>query len=160
VETKQSRNPEHGCLHKALVHEPMFILLGRDPAAPAAIRRWVKYRSQLEGQDRDQLEQAEADALLFAEWREAHDGEWRDPEAERGIILIPSDEVSSLAGRILGRPALDETEIEKLLKAIEEAPDQAGQIDAIREALAPVEKAGHSLAGFVLNSDPQAGPNG
>ena len=32
------------CLNKASDNEPLFVLLGRDPAAPAAIRAWVQLR--------------------------------------------------------------------------------------------------------------------
>jgi cell envelope opacity-associated protein A len=138
MESKSQPNPEHGCLHKALLHEPMFILLGRDPAAPTAIRRWGKYRRKFRPDEEDQIAQAEADADLFEQWRKDHDGEWRDPDAPRGIILIPSDEVSSLAGRILA------------MKKTDEVPVQG---EAFDQLLADAK----SLAGFVLNADPIAG---
>lgn len=32
------------CLNKALPHEQLFVLLGRDPAAPYAIRCWIEER--------------------------------------------------------------------------------------------------------------------
>jgi hypothetical protein len=35
------------CLHKAEDDEWLFILLGRDPAAPAAVRAWVEERIRL-----------------------------------------------------------------------------------------------------------------
>lgn len=34
----------HSCLNKARDDEMVFVLLGRDPAAPAAIRAWVQER--------------------------------------------------------------------------------------------------------------------
>lgn len=37
-------NPD-SCWNKARVGEPVFILLGRDPAAPAAIEHWITQRS-------------------------------------------------------------------------------------------------------------------
>lgn len=158
METKANPNPEHGCLAKALPDEPMFILLGRDPGAPAAIRRWVKYRRQLDGQDEGQLQAAENDAVAFAEWREENDGRWRNPDEPRGQVLIPTDEVSSTAGRLLGCPALDDDEADQLIEAIKGAESTDAAREAVRAALAPAEKAARQLAGFVLNADPQAGP--
>lgn len=35
------------CLNKALMNEMMFILLARDPAAPAAIDAWILERVKL-----------------------------------------------------------------------------------------------------------------
>ncbi len=35
------------CLNKASPGEMLFVLLGRDPAAPAAIRAWVQERIRL-----------------------------------------------------------------------------------------------------------------
>lgn len=35
------------CLNRALDNEMVFVLLGRDEAAPAAIRAWVKERIRL-----------------------------------------------------------------------------------------------------------------
>ena len=35
------------CLNKALSDEMLFVLLGRDKAAPAAIRAWVEERIRL-----------------------------------------------------------------------------------------------------------------
>jgi len=32
------------CLNRAKTDEPLFVLLGRDSAAPAAIREWVRER--------------------------------------------------------------------------------------------------------------------
>jgi hypothetical protein len=39
------------CLNKARDDEMTFVLLGRDPAAPAAIRRWISRRIEM-GLDR------------------------------------------------------------------------------------------------------------
>jgi hypothetical protein len=39
-------NPE-SCLSRAHDQEQLFILLGRDPAAPAAIRAWIAERIRL-----------------------------------------------------------------------------------------------------------------
>jgi hypothetical protein len=35
------------CLNKARDNEWLFVLLGRDPAAPAAVRAWIKERVRL-----------------------------------------------------------------------------------------------------------------
>jgi hypothetical protein len=38
----------NSCLNKARNDEMIFVLLGRDPAAPAAIRAWVAERIRLQ----------------------------------------------------------------------------------------------------------------
>lgn len=35
------------CFHRALPNEMIFVLLGRDPAAPHAIREWIAERIRL-----------------------------------------------------------------------------------------------------------------
>lgn len=35
---------KNGCMAKAFDDEPTFVLLGRDPAAPVAIRAWIAER--------------------------------------------------------------------------------------------------------------------
>src|SRR5258708_35715310 len=42
----EARDP-NSCLNKAGPHEMLFILLGRDPAAPVAIRSWIAERIRL-----------------------------------------------------------------------------------------------------------------
>lgn len=39
-------NPD-SCLNRARYSEMLFVLLGRDPAAPAAIRAWIEERIRL-----------------------------------------------------------------------------------------------------------------
>lgn len=158
METLRNPNPDHGCLTKALADEPMFILLARDPAAPAAIRRWAKYRRKWRPEEEDQIATAEQDALDFEDWRDEHQGEWKNEDAPRLLVLIPSDEISSLAGHVLGSPILDDDETDKLINAIKTADDTDAQRAAVKEALDPARKVGQRLAGFVLNADPIAGP--
>lgn len=160
METKRNLSSQFGCLHKALPGEPMFILLGRDPAAPTAIRRWLKYRRQLDGQDPDQLAGAEQDAKDFAAWRVEHDGEWRNlrPIKPTDLILTPTDEIASIAGRLLSpQSGLNQIKGIKADEIAAEANPDALFVsqDFTEEVLGLAKR----LAGFVLNADPQAGPN-
>jgi hypothetical protein len=38
---------EHSCLNRANDDETIFVLLGRDPAAPVAVRAWIEERIRL-----------------------------------------------------------------------------------------------------------------
>lgn len=141
METKANPNP-NGCLAKAMPDEPMFTLLGRDLEAPKAIRQWATLR--IEGgqpADDDQILQALADADAFERWRSDNLGAWRDykPAAEPDLIPTPSDEISNIAGRILGSRALE---------------DQANGA-RFNSLLADAKK----LAGFAMRADREAGPN-
>lgn len=53
----------NSCLNKAKDNEILFVLLGRDPAAPAAIRAWIRERLQLgkNVEKDDQIKSAEQD---------------------------------------------------------------------------------------------------
>lgn len=75
---KELSNPK-SCLNKANTAEPLFVLLGRDAAAPAAIRAWIAARLEL-GLNKEgdpQLEGAVRAIELFNEeqkqWRELAD---------------------------------------------------------------------------------------
>lgn len=46
LKREELTNPE-SCLNRARDDEHVFVLLGRDPAAPAAIRAWVEERIRL-----------------------------------------------------------------------------------------------------------------
>jgi len=46
IKTEEIANPT-SCLNKAKPEEMLFVLLGRDPAAPVAIREWCKERVRL-----------------------------------------------------------------------------------------------------------------
>jgi len=43
---EEIRDPR-SCLNRAENSEMLFVLLGRDPAAPAAIRAWINMRVQM-----------------------------------------------------------------------------------------------------------------
>lgn len=73
-----------GCFHRAMDDEPMFVLLGRDPDAPALVRAWAKMRradidqGKRPASDLAQAEEAEATATRMEEWRVMNDGAWRN----------------------------------------------------------------------------------
>ena len=62
------------CLAHAHPDEMLFVLLGRDVAAPAAIRAWVRERIRL-GKNIDADAQI-AEALAFAETMEKEGRQW------------------------------------------------------------------------------------
>jgi hypothetical protein len=108
METKANPNP-NGCYARALPDEGMFIILARDVAGPNTIRAWAEFRLNMPSADADlgQIQEALATADSFENWRIDHDGEWRGhlphlPDR----IPTPTDEISSIAGRILGSKAL------------------------------------------------------
>lgn len=43
IKSEELRNPE-SCLNRAQAHEPLFVLLGRDASAAAAVRAWIADR--------------------------------------------------------------------------------------------------------------------
>ena len=68
----------------ALPDEPLFVLLGRDPDAPTAVRVWAKQRlyqitrgSKPES-DKPMLEQALECAKAMEVWRANNVGRWRN----------------------------------------------------------------------------------
>lgn len=92
METKDNPNPG-GCLAKALPDEPMFILLGRDPSAPDAIRRWCELRaldsvSGEKRQDAEQLDEAFLTAEAMEAWRESNAGRWHQEPPRPGITDV------------------------------------------------------------------------
>lgn len=105
------------CLAKAEADEPMFILLARDPAAPAVIRQWAEDR--IAGHARyeldDQTEHARAarqiaDAMEL--WREANPGK-RQTAQEGTLDRFISKEaaaryVERFAQRLAAGPAVKE----------------------------------------------------
>ncbi|MBU6231389.1 hypothetical protein KGP36_01870 [Patescibacteria group bacterium] len=56
---------EKGCMAKALPEEMTFVLLARDPAAPATIRFWMKERNRL-GRNTEPLDEQLAEAEMCA----------------------------------------------------------------------------------------------
>lgn len=59
------------CLSKADPDEPMFVLLGRDPAAPILINLWADIRSRM-GEEQEKIEEACACAETCTEWLATH----------------------------------------------------------------------------------------
>jgi len=55
------------CFSKAEPDEPMFVLLGRDPAAPIVINLWADIRARM-GEDQEQIEEAHACADACIDW--------------------------------------------------------------------------------------------
>lgn len=103
METKQNLS-RRGCLAFALPDEPMFILLARDPDAPAAIRSWCERRArrqvleptiELVG-DSEKIVDAVDDAEAFEKWRAENEGSWRGVAPSLLIEMIPDDELEDL----------------------------------------------------------------
>lgn len=72
-----------GCFARAMDDEPMFVLLGRDPGAPALVRRWAAEREyeirvgRRPASDIVQVQEARGCANRMEGWREQNDGAWR-----------------------------------------------------------------------------------
>jgi hypothetical protein len=58
------------CYSRAEPDEPMFVLLGRDPAASALVALWADIRERM-GEDPEKVEEARQCALSMAEWADA-----------------------------------------------------------------------------------------
>jgi hypothetical protein len=77
------------CYGNALPDEPMFILLARDPSAPALIEWWADNRESAIDQklrpegDRAMVAEARQCAKAMRDWRSANDGIWRLPPSRR-----------------------------------------------------------------------------
>lgn len=93
------------CHGAALPDEPMFVLLARDPLAPALVRQWgdetrkrllsdpdfsagldVIEVSEKLGNELRKCSNADAIAHDMAVWRKLHDGAWRVPAQERAQV--------------------------------------------------------------------------
>ena len=78
-----TKNEGDRCYDAALDDEPMFVLLARDPSAPALVRQWAATRRvDIEAgarpeTDRAQVEEAEALAERMKAWRIDADEAWR-----------------------------------------------------------------------------------
>lgn len=84
-------NPgEFDCYTNALPDEPMFILLARDPSAPAIVKWWADAREaaidrgERPESDRAMVEEARQCAKNMTAWRAANDGAWRIPQESEG----------------------------------------------------------------------------
>lgn len=82
VHTKQSEMI-NGCFAAAKHDEPIFVLLARDPSAPALVRDWA-HRREIEinacrrpSSDMEKVKAARDTADQMEHWRVDHDGEWR-----------------------------------------------------------------------------------
>lgn len=60
----------YDCYAKAEPDEPMFVLLGRDPAAMWVVTIWIEIRKRM-GSDRAQIEEATKCAIAMGEYAEA-----------------------------------------------------------------------------------------
>ncbi len=58
---------DYDCYENAHPDEPMFVLLGRDPEAPALVREWARKRRIL-GEDRAKVLEAYQCATEMAIW--------------------------------------------------------------------------------------------
>lgn len=73
--TKNNPAP-NDCYHKAAPDEPMFVLLARDPHAPALVEAWAVARARMmhHGQapdtDQSKVDEAFACAKQMREWKE------------------------------------------------------------------------------------------
>ena len=85
IRTKELFNP-NSCLNKAKDDEMLFVLLGRDPAAPVAIRAWVEERIRL-GKNNDDDEQIK-EALICAQ----HMTRYRAKNTLRIAVICKSHE--------------------------------------------------------------------
>ena len=71
------------CFKAALPDEPAFVLLARDPMAPALVRLWAAARrvaiaeGARPGTDLSQVEAAEREAEDMIRWRADADEAWR-----------------------------------------------------------------------------------
>jgi hypothetical protein len=78
-----TKNEGDRCYDAALDDEPMFVLLARDPSAPALVRQWAAIRRvDIEAgtrpeSDRAQVEEAERLADRMKTWRVEADEAWR-----------------------------------------------------------------------------------
>lgn len=62
---KQELSNPNSCLNKAKDEEMVFVMLGRDEAAPAAIRAWCRKRVKLGKNNPDDLQILEAEECAF-----------------------------------------------------------------------------------------------
>lgn len=134
------------CFTNALPDEPGFVLLARDPLAPALVRLWCAQRrvAIAEGarpiSDLGQVEAAERTAEQMETWRRDADEAWRDqpqlafPPVSDGATLdtfgqdiVPfPNERDPLAGQHLARREQDEyvcTRCTKRWGVAEDAPE-------------------------------------
>lgn len=118
--------------------EPVLLLRGQDRAAPATVRYWADEAEAL-GADPEICEAARKQASAMEAWQDHAPGVSKVPDlpaagSEPDLVPTPTDEVSSIAGRVLATDSISDP------------------VQFIADA--------KKLAGFALRSDRQAGPNG
>ena len=106
----------NGCFARAMDDEPMFVLLGRDLAAPDLIRFWAFTREndiksgKRPATDMAQIQEARDTADRMEQWRKDHDGEWRNSLFAKHEQLIDTvakgmDEQDAMRRGMLGPAA-------------------------------------------------------
>lgn len=74
IKREELTNP-NSCMSKARENEMTFVLLGRDVAAPLAIRAWIEERVRIGKNAFDDPQILEAEECI----RRMEAGEWRKP---------------------------------------------------------------------------------
>lgn len=82
IKSEELKDPK-SCLNRARDDEPVFVLLGRDPAAGTIVRRWCHERITL-GKNYSDDRQI-TDALLFSDKMDRYSGGWQ-VRIERRIV--------------------------------------------------------------------------
>lgn len=87
---KDELTKSHTCMQSAHPEEMVFVLLGRDPAAPVAIRAWIEERLRL---GKNELTDAQImEALACAETMEQEGRKWVDAKHWNhlsGVLIEP-----------------------------------------------------------------------
>lgn len=72
LKQEELTNP-NSCMSRARDDEMTFVLLGRDPAAPVAIRAWIEERVRLGKNTRDDAQIQNAEECIRKGWPNATD---------------------------------------------------------------------------------------
>lgn len=73
------------CYEKAEPDEPVFVLLGRDPAAAFCVTLWLALREELDGPG-EQIDEARVCAAAMEAWAESR-GKREKIERVRALVL-------------------------------------------------------------------------
>jgi len=73
------RDQPNSCWNKTAEDEPVFVLCGRDRAAPGAIRQWAE-RAKKMGCPTEKWQEAMDCALAFEEWGRFNEDKVRVPD--------------------------------------------------------------------------------
>lgn len=82
----KSKPGRYDCYSKAEPDEPMFVLLGRDPAAATLVQLWAELRLRM-GADPDKIEEARKCANEMADYAREH-GHRRDEALRTALESI------------------------------------------------------------------------